>query len=259
MKNHDDLLLDLGNTRLKWLRLDAAAQEMRALNHAHPASIDGDIWAPLFSLPQPKQVWLASVAGTRADDLAQRIQTHWHCPINRVRTPAQWAGWTNSYLQPERLGVDRFLAMLGALHYFEAENCPKVRIIAIAGTALTIDVINPSGVHLGGLIVPGPTLMRSSLHQSTSELPLVAAYGSEFAVGDADTGLGRSTLDAIGAGSTRACIALINSVAQEFPSAQLYLSGGAAPELNPGLSGAIFAPDLIFRGMRTYAAKLDSA
>ncbi len=275
----DDLLLDLGNSRLKWQRRSEQSPRLRALDHARHANPDADIWGALFLEPQPEKVWLASVAGERTNDLIAHIQAHWRCPIVRIHTPAQCAGWTNSYAEPARLGVDRFLAMLGALHFANStyrltgENdlpcpqaetqspcpqaetqspCPQAEtstglIVAVAGTALTLDVVDVRGAHLGGLIVPGPTLMRSSLHNATAELPSVPA---------ADVALGRSTIDAIGAGSVRACSALINAVAQDFPGVQLYLSGGAAAELVATVRDAILAPDLIFCGMRIYAAAL---
>ena len=244
---NNDLLLDLGNTRLKWAwRVPAPdAKLMSALTHAGSSKTSG-VWDALFLAARPQKVWLASVAGTHADDLIAEIKQRWSCTVIRVRTPAQFARWTNSYEAPERLGVDRFLAMLGALEL--ATN--REVIVAMAGTALTIDVLDASGAHQGGLIVPGPSLMRASLHRGTAELPFVSA---------SNAALGRSTSNAIGAGSVRACVALIAAIAQDFPAAKLVISGGAAAELQPGLAtlAPIYIEDLVLCGLRFYAAQND--
>ena len=244
MLMNNELLPDLGNTRLKWAwrQPEPSSSLMSALTHAAPNNGAG-IWDALFLEARPQKVWLASVAGIHADDLTAEIKQRWGSAVIHVRTPAQFSGWTNSYAAPERLGVDRFLAMLGAREL--AANSSLC--VAMAGTALTLDVLDANSTHQGGLIVPGPSLMRASLHRGTAELPFVNA---------SNVSLGRSTADAIGAGSVRACVALIAAVAQDFPAAKLVMSGGAAAELQPGL--AAFAPryveDLVLRGLRFYAA-----
>ena len=244
---NDDLLLDLGNTRLKWAwrQPTPSSSLMSALTHAAPNNSAG-IWDALFLEARPQKVWLASVAGIHAYDLTAEIKQRWGCTVIRVYTPAQFAGWTNSYAAPERLGVDRFLAMLGALEFANQAEL----IVAMAGTALTLDVLDTNSTHQGGLIVPGPSLMRASLHRGTAELPFVNA---------SNVSLGRSTADAIGAGSVRACVALIAAVAQDFPAAKLIMSGGAAAELQPGLAACtpLYVEDLVLRGLRFYAAEQD--
>ena len=241
---NNELLLDLGNTRLKWAwRLPVpGADLMSALSHAPPNNGAG-VWDALFLEAKPQKVWLASVAGKHTDDLIAQINQRWGCTVIRVRTPAQFATWTNSYEAPERLGVDRFLAMLGALELAAKSSL----IVVMAGTALTIDVLDTNSAHQGGLIMPGPSLMRASLHRGTAELPSVSA---------SNVLLGRSTADAIGAGSVRACVALIAAVAQDLPAAKLIMSGGATAELQPGLAACspLYVEDLVLRGLRFYAA-----
>ena len=244
MPMNNELLLDLGNTRLKWAwrQPESNSNLMSALTHSTLNNI-ASIWDALFLEARPQKVWLASVAGIRADNLTAEIKQRWGSAVIRVRTPAQFAGWTNSYDAPERLGVDRFLAMLGARELVT----DSALMVAMAGTALTLDVLGANGTHQGGLIVPGPSLMRASLHRGTAELPFVNA---------SNVSLGRSTADAIGAGSVRACVALITAVAQDFPAAKLIISGGAAAELQPGLKiiTPLYSQDLVLRGLRVYAA-----
>ena len=231
---------------------------MSALTHAGPnigpnispninPNISTGVWDALFAEARPQKVWLASVAGKYAHELSAEIDRRWGLTVIQVRTPARFGAWRNSYDAPERLGVDRFLAMLGAMALAPESHA---KIVAMAGTALTVDVLDANSTHQGGLIVPGPSLMRASLHRGTAELPSVHA---------SNVSLGRSTADAIGAGSVRACVALITSVAQDFPAAKLIISGGAAAELKPGLAALAptYVDDLVLRGLRVYAAQQD--
>lgn len=237
------LLLDLGNTRLKWAWLDSvlAARaggqmiEPTALTHA---GSDTD-WSALFAEPPPQRIILASVAGELSNALTIAIRQRWGgLELQEIGTPAQFDRWRCSYAHPEKLGVDRFVAMLGALALAPVNtSC----VIAVAGTALTIDVLDPHGAHLGGLILPGPQLMRSSLRRATAQLPLVQNPAHV---------LGQSTEAAIAAGTTRAGAALIQEVIAQYPGAMAFLSGGAASELKPAIQRPInWRPDLLMQGM----------
>jgi type III pantothenate kinase len=251
MKHTTDLLLDLGNTRLKWAWLQATdeassgAPEMpvsmpvSALVH----SDDSASWAELFREPMPQRIWLASVAGERTEALRKAIARHWQCQLVNIQTPSQHGRWRNGYAQPQSLGVDRFLGMLGALSIAPQSSA---HIVVLVGTAMTIDVLAQSGAHLGGLIAPGPSLMRASLNRGTAQLPLVAMSALD---------LGRSTQTAIAAGCTLACAALIDKIAAQTPQAQLWLCGGAAPELRGALASthASYRDDLIMLGLRELA------
>jgi len=236
------LLLDLGNTRLKWAITDAHGR-MNAMQ-ALVASDAPACWHALLddlSTHAISHIALSSVAGARTQMLMRVL--HQHLPdaaILQARSQAHCAGVTSGYLAPETLGVDRFLALLGA--HGQAAN---TQVIAMLGTALTIDVLHASGQHLGGLIAPGPSLMQTSLHQSTAHLPL--ADGQKNA-------LGRCTADAISAGCYRACAALIESVLSDFPGATLLLSGGAAAPVAALIKQpARILPELVLIGLQKYA------
>lgn len=245
------LLLDLGNSRLKWAWLDqieasknhVAVIEPAALTHSG-ANTD---WSPLFAQPRPERVVLASVAGDLSINLINAMQQRWGAlPIHQLRTPAQFGRWRNSYAQPEKLGVDRFAAMLGAMALAPAgANC----VVAVAGTALTIDVLSNDGAHLGGLILPGPQLMRSSLRRATAQLPLVQ---------NAAQALGQSTEAAIAAGTTRAGAALLQEVISQHPQVSAFLSGGAAVELKSAMHTPIqWRSDLLFQGLALVCRQAD--
>src|SRR3546814_17254315 len=77
---------------------------------------------------------------------------------NFARSSAGWHGLRNAYREPERLGVDRWLAMIAAWHTHRGAAC-----IANAGTALTVDVIDAQGQHLGGIIAAGRAEQQSAI------------------------------------------------------------------------------------------------
>ncbi len=252
------LLLDLGNTRLKWAyaELDGSLSAMQALVH----HADSRCWDALltdlkqFSPAAITQIALSSVAGARAQVLCDLLRQYLpDRPILQARSMASFAGVTSAYHVPAALGVDRFLALIAAHQHAGSNPNTGTQIIAMLGTAMTIDVLHAGGLHAGGLITPGPSLMQASLHTGTAELPLIT--GNTFA-------LGRSTADAIHSGCQLACAALINSVVHDFPGARLLISGGAADDIMPLLRiRATFKPELVpklvLEGLQRYSLKYE--
>jgi type III pantothenate kinase len=157
----------------------------------------------------------------------------------------------NGYSDPGLLGVDRWLAVVGAY-----ARVGSACVVADLGTAATVDVVASDGQHQGGYIVPGPRLMVASLLRSTRELaPRHASSGAS----GTDSGFADNTRDAIERGCRLALAALIDrSVADagghssERP--RLLLTGGAAPEVLPHLrSIGEHLPDLVLRGLAVVA------
>ena len=157
-----DLLLDVGNTRLKWgLRdgdrwLDQGAVLLSAL--------DGfaDVLAGLGPVRRMlgANVAGATVGGRRRDAGGARAGGQW------IRPQAEGFGVRNAYLDPARLGADRWAALVGAraLH-------GRAALVVTSGTATTADLLDGAGVFQGGVILPGLDLMRMSLARDTAQLP----------------------------------------------------------------------------------------
>ena len=161
------LLLDIGNTRLKWGVLDDGA--IRRTGHIAQEKIRQDGLGALTSrLPRRVDAVMASnVAGTSfATRLSGVVGMHCNCDVRFVHSTKSACGVTNGYSQPRRLGVDRWVAMIGAWAEFEAA-C----LVVDAGTAVTIDALDDAGQHLGGQILPGVSLMATALAGSTSGIP----------------------------------------------------------------------------------------
>jgi type III pantothenate kinase len=243
------LLVDIGNSRVKWATLDGGRLgEQQAGCHA--GWTQDDWQRSLFAVPGIEDVVVASVsdAPSAALDAAAAVATGRRAIF--VTTSAQAAGVRNAYREPRLLGVDRWLAVIAGHASIRGDCC-----IADVGTAATFDAVTASGEHLGGFIVPGPGLMVRSLHGGTADLA-----GHSAASGEAGSApLADNTRDAIERGCRLAVAALIDRGLADVESrlgtrAVLLLTGGGAPAVAPLLrSRATLVPDLVLRGIAVLA------
>lgn len=230
-------LFDLGNTRLKWARLgaDVGVGEVAAI------ACDRDDW--LAALPSGAVACVASVAPSELtaallQALASRFQR-----LHRVRTEPALGPLRIAYPVPEHLGVDRFLAMLGL--------CNGVPLLVVGvGTALTLDLVDATGRHLGGRIAPAPALMRASLHARAPHLPAAGGQYAEFA---------DDTDHALASGCEGAALALIeqslrNAQARLGVAPPLCLHGGGAQALRARLPEHRWVPDAVLAGLARWQA-----
>jgi type III pantothenate kinase len=173
------LLIDAGNTRVKWALVPASA-----LQQAHVLgcwSASGS--APRMQVRQLADAWrnlnitrviISNVAGqAMRDELEQTLLGALGMtpvPLEWFASVAELGGVRNGYLNPAQLGCDRFASAIGAHALFP--NQPL--IVATCGTATTVDAVTADGVFLGGMILPGLGLMAASLAKNTAQLPLVA-------------------------------------------------------------------------------------
>ncbi len=236
------LLLDLGNTRLKWALRDGPHWHARgAVGWNEDVALAlHDAWR---GLPMPHDVLGASVVdGGREAQMTAVVSACFSRSVEWLRTPAEACGVRNAYADSSRLGVDRFLAMVAA----RAENHAPC-VLAGVGTALTLDALAADGQHLGGLIAPGPQLMQQSLLGATARV-LVERPGQILEVAD-------NTPDAVASGCWHAAAALIERfVAHMAPSLggapTLVLGGGDAEALLPLVSvPALLSTDSVLSGL----------
>lgn len=241
------LLLDLGNTRLKWVLAEfgsSAWLARGAFGWSEPASKLVSAWS---DLPPPSRIVGASVAGTeresQIEELAERL---FSASPEWVRTPAEACGVRNAYAEPGNLGIDRFLAMVAA----HAEGRAPCALVGI-GTAVTLDALDREGRHLGGLIAPGPQLMQQSLRQATAQVR-PAHPGQLLRLAD-------NTADAVASGCWQAVAGLIDRFSDHMAARwggelALILDGGDAPPLLPLLKrSAQLSSDGVLRGLAVWA------
>lgn len=246
------LLIDIGNTRIKWARLSqGTVGEQSAAVHANWTR-DDFIRQVLNSGARAGRVLIANVGGKRMGDLARSaLAEAWQVEPEFMQSPASGAGIRNAYPEPANLGVDRWLAMLGGRALEPGPIC-----VVSVGTAMTIDGLDASGQHLGGVIVPGPDLMVGSLLKNTSEIARRTSGGQAKEALFAD-----NTLGAIQQGAVQALAALVDRAVatlqrQLGQAPALLLTGGASSRLlgairSPGRE----IPDLVLRGLAVVAAQ----
>ncbi len=215
--------LDAGNTRVKWgLRVGDEWVARGAVETADAGKLGRD-WPKL----PPGTIAIGSNVGGPV----VRSQLHEACArhelaLTLVASERERLGVRNGYRDAAQLGTDRWVALVAAHH-----DAPVNQLVVNAGTALTVDALRADGLFAGGLIVPGPALMRRSLGGGTAQLRLLEGAYDPFP---------KSTPDAITTGSVLAAVGAIERMhaamaATGFAPERILLSGGAAPELAPHL------------------------
>lgn len=242
------LLLDIGNTRLKWGVLEGDA--IRRTGHILQEKIRADGPGVLTSrLPRQVDTVIASnVAGTSfATRLSGVLGLHCGCDVHFVRTSTRARGVTNSYRQPRRMGVDRWVAMIGAWGELES-SC----LVVDAGTAVTIDALDSNGRHLGGQILPGVTVMAKALSANTSDIPDVSRRSARNAR-DMEM-FASNTGGAVAYGALNAVVGAIERSLKIMRSnryrPKLVLTGGDASRILGSLSDEpLHRPHLVLQGL----------
>ena len=237
------LLLDVGNSRCKWALVQngtwmqqgvAGNTEWLALQHT------------LAALPAPSRILVSNVAGEAMAQRLSAVCAGWKRTLEFVTASAGQCGVRNGYEQPQRLGSDRWAALIAARGRV-ASAC----LVVCAGTATTVDWLDGDGLFRGGLILPGFDLMRASLARNTAQLPLAeGTYCREP----------RNTMDAIVSGCLHAQIGAIERMFGQIaaePRAICLLTGGAAQRIAPLLSIPFELIDnLILEGLLRFGASL---
>ncbi|MGH8150801.1 MAG: type III pantothenate kinase [Steroidobacteraceae bacterium] len=272
------LLVDIGNTRIKWALwqsgrigpLHAAAHagwsrenfERRVFGGGRSRSSGRGQAARVTRAPgrmQVTRIIVASVAGAGADRrFAAAARGAAGVRPEFIATSRRAAGVTTRYREPWRLGVDRFVAAIGAHRLAGARGACVVN----AGTTVTIDLVDGGGVHYGGAILPGPELMVSSLMRSTAGIERrareTAAPGRGRRSSRGASLFARSTKAAIWAGAHLAAAAAVDRAFAEARGKLgarplLLLTGGAAGALGPLIrSRCVRVADLVLRGVAVY-------
>jgi len=158
------LLVDIGNSRVKWALLSAnALLEQQAKSHNNNAAA---ICEWLFRQQKFSQIVLAHVLGDQFNREISEIAKQHSINLLIVHSELQAYGIETTYLQADKLGVDRFITMLAAHHLNTKRDC----IVIDCVTATTIDAIDATGKHIGGVIFPGLQLCEDSLINKAKNL-----------------------------------------------------------------------------------------
>lgn len=232
------LQIDAGNSSAKWRLMkdgEVAGRGRLALD------ADETPEALARAVRSASEIWLASVLDdAREAALEERLDRLNPIPQRRARSERHCSGVTNSYDDPARMGVDRWLALLAAHRRIDGRVC-----VVDAGTALTIDLLAADGRHEGGYIIAGRDLLEQALLSGTGR------------VRDADRLLwslepGRDTGAAVSSGAALALAGAVREALRQAgsPRPALVFCGGAGEQLQQllELEGSA-VPDLVFEGL----------
>ncbi|MEI7796739.1 MAG: type III pantothenate kinase [Methylococcaceae bacterium] len=233
-----NLLLDLGNSSLKWATAEGLPLKFgKSLPNAEitPQALR-DVWQDL----QPEKIGISCVGKAELLSVILVVMRElWRdIPIHFATTPSQAFGVKNGYLQPEKLGVDRWLALIAVRQKTNVPVC-----VVDCGTAITVDVLNAAGEHQGGLICAGLTLMKTALAFNTADLPFATSpHHAELAI---------ETEAAIYNGTLFAACGLIERIIQKLPTnTVLFLTGGDAPLIAAQLTQPLtLETNLVLQGL----------
>ena len=233
------LLIDVGNTAIKW-RLANAEGLLDARGSVSDVSslckaIEAENWG---------MAGLASVASDAAEaELIAALTASGATAVHRATAQSTCLSLVSSYAEPERMGVDRWLAMLAA----HADNEGALCVID-AGTAVTVDLVSAEGVHEGGYILPGADLMRRALSNETGRIDVNALEAPAIVPGT-------NTQACVTAGSWRAVVGAVESTMAEYPGHRPLLTGGSAGTLREFGLVATHNPDLVMEGLRLWLSQ----
>lgn len=229
------LLIDSGNTRLKWALLNNdKLGDVNAVAHNKDSSLLKlkKQWADLV---RPEAIYISCVSSNKSQLTSFLIKLWPNCELNFIQSPSMAHGVVNAYSEPEKLGVDRWLAMIAAKHEYSESLC-----IVDCGTAITLDSLDAQGRHLGGMIMPGWNLMQESLYQGTANLGVCKE--------NYPVGLANNTQAAIFNGRLAAIKGFIE--AGQTGPAQLLLTGGDAEFIREALQlTAVLDLNLVLKGL----------
>ena len=235
------LLFDVGNTRLKWAAVESSQHpsdrqkklwlysgsiSSKSLNSIEHRSELADYISK--TLPQPDAIGFSCVAENEAIDNLKSLFPQWaKLDWKHLAGDSTFKGIRTLYQDPSKLGADRWAAVIGA-RALSSNNT----LIVNAGTATTIDLLGANGVHYGGWILPGLTMMQNSLEHNTAQLPL--ATREEY------QGFGTNTNNAIIGGCDAAQIGAIQYAIQQAkimncPIERIWIDGGNAKILSTEL------------------------
>ena len=230
------LLIDSGNSRIKWAFVQDGSWKFEGSVSA--GNLDA-LPQSFANLPRPHNILVSNVAGSDVAEKIRKACAPWHIPAEFLTAQQSQCGVRNSYIHPDRLGSDRWAALIAAW-----QRVGGACLVVTSGTATTIDALSHDGTFLGGLILPGLEMMRHCLAEGTSQLSSASGSLLPFPI---------DTADAIFSGSIQATVGAIQRQHSLLigDSVPCVLSGGAADALAKGLMMPLICIDnLVLHGLQ---------
>ncbi len=242
------LAIDIGNTRLKWALYSQATpggvpDEQGAVFLENIDTLSESEWT---RLPEPEGILGCNVAG---DAVRRRVEEQlelWDLQPRWAYSSPGACGVTNGYDYPGRLGVDRFVSLIGARWTMQQRGPDRPVLVVMIGTAVTVDALDTSGHFVGGLILPGHGIMLRALEGGTAGLRVPTGEVVEFPT---------NTSDALTSGGT---YAITGAIEHQYRALQArcgeapltLVTGGAGWKVAPHMNFPhVLLDSLIFDGL----------
>jgi type III pantothenate kinase len=246
------LLIDAGNTQIKWALAQAGAklgvwQAQGVL--AHGKANDAGV-LERWQHAGVRQIWLSNVAGNAVRTHLMQIfaQTMPDVTLHWFVSSARAGGLVNEYSDPTQLGCDRFAAAIGASLLFPQQAL----LVANCGTATTLDAISNDARFIGGMILPGLGTMANSLNRQTAQLPTVI-HTLPVGLALADN-TEQAIINGCLAAQTGAILQSLALLQVQFTSVLCILSGGAARMIGAALTQPhTVVENLVLHGLQAVA------
>ncbi len=266
------LLIDAGNTRIKW-RLCAGGSNQSGVAMTNDVDSDPSEMMGLKKIAASARNLKITASNVAGESIQYALLAAVHPnPIHFVTSTASACGLINQYRQPSQLGSDRFAALIAAHHLHDAMpssatiSNQQAKLVVMAGTAITIDALTADGIFLGGVILPGLAAMQISLGQNTALLP---PYQRSTAPSARLTAFACDTLAAIQSGVMDAAVGAIGINIRRLQQTvssniEIVASGGAIGAISHAISPPPSIPltiidDLVIRGLYLIALEQNQA
>jgi len=237
------LQLDIGNTRAKWRLVNGNKVISRGDYQPNDESSQQRLLNCCESLDH---IWISSVTTAASELLLSRLlENQWGIVPWFARSESRTGSLINSYEEPSRMGVDRWLAMLAGRERKKSRLC-----VIDSGSALTIDIVSADGRHEGGYIIPGAALMERALLLDTDRVRFDEEVGYGLSPGTSTAHAVRHGIALAQAGA----ITLALEQAASEPMTILFCGGAGQSLMELVDRGGEVVPDLVFEGLEIMAA-----
>jgi type III pantothenate kinase len=245
------LLIDAGNSRLKWAKLSTQCTfASEAIPHTGNTIV---LLENLLLTHRPQQLVIVHVLGQIFEQQIQKLTTAFSISLLIVHSHSSAYGIRTQYQDASKLGADRFVAMLAAYQLYQ-QAC----IVIDCGTAITIDAVNHLGIHIGGIIFPGLQLCQNSLINKAQNLQASTSYQQNDQ--DGMSIFATQTAQGIHSGCYYGLSAMIDGICNKMEQTlqqrvNRILCGGDATHIYMELQSRpyVLKPDLVMSGLQLIA------
>jgi len=259
------LLIDIGNSFAKYTMYDAGKFSSVKKVTTNSLELNDNIALLLKeSSVIPTGIILVSVANEKlTNNIIKSLESYFKLSVKNIETQASAFGVTCGYRDYEQLGNDRWVVMLGAFNSVDGKAKTIPMMIFDCGSVITVDVVNRSGMHVGGWMMPNTQLMASALEQKSEGIKL-SLIKKELKAGvnnnkqKALDEIGRSTFECVELGHRLAVVGFIQQCMERAKKKlgiepSYIFTGGGANEIKEMLDIDVeLRSNLIFDGLKLF-------